>query len=136
MRASTVTSEVIEVPALVMNDLEPSMTHSPASSRAVVRIPPGMSDPPPGSVSPNAASRSPVHRSGSQRRRCSSLPNRYSGMAPSATAASSVIATEESTLASSSRARQRANRSPPIPPYSSGNGSPNSPSLPILATMS
>ena len=77
--ASTVTREVIAVPALVMNDLAPSMTHSPApspfSSRAVVRIPPGISEPPPASVRPNAARRSPEHRSGSQRRRCASLPN-------------------------------------------------------------
>ena len=63
--ASTVTTEVMAVPALVMNDFEPSITHSPPSSRAVVRMPPEMSDPPPASVSPNAASRSPEHRSGS-----------------------------------------------------------------------
>jgi hypothetical protein len=80
--ASTVTSEVMAVPALVMKAFDPSMTHSPPASpsrftsRAVVRMPPGMSDPPPGSVSPNAASRSPAHRSGSHRRRCSSVPNR------------------------------------------------------------
>ena len=48
--ARTVTSDVIEVPELVMNALLPSTTHSPASSRAVVRMPPGMSDPPPASV--------------------------------------------------------------------------------------
>ena len=74
--ASTVTSAVIEVPAFVMKDLLPSITHSPASSRAVVRMPPGISVPPPASVRPNAASRSPAHSSGSQRRRCSSVPNR------------------------------------------------------------
>jgi len=79
--ASTVTSEVMAVPELVMKDLLPSTTHSaffpwPSSSRAVVRMPPGMSDPPPGSVRPNAASRSPVHSSGSHRRRCSAVPNR------------------------------------------------------------
>src|SRR5580692_6986735 len=45
--ASAVTSEVIEVPELVMKALDPSMTHSSPSSLAVVRIPPGMSDPPP-----------------------------------------------------------------------------------------
>ncbi len=53
--ASTVTTEVIEVPELVMKALEPSITHSSPSSRAVVRMPPGMSDPPPGSVRPKAA---------------------------------------------------------------------------------
>jgi hypothetical protein len=80
--ASTVTSEVMEVPELVMNDLVPSTTHCPSpaspppgSSRAVVRIPPGMSEPPPASVRPNAASCSPEHRLGSQRRRWSSVPN-------------------------------------------------------------
>jgi len=74
--ARTVTSDVIEVPELVMNALEPSTTHSPASSLAVVRMPPGMSDPPPASVRPKAASRSPAHSSGSQRWRCSAVPNR------------------------------------------------------------
>ena len=74
--ASAVTRDVIDVPELVMNALEPSITHSPPSRRAVVRIPPAMSDPPPGSVSPNAAIRSPWQRSGSQRLRCSSDPNR------------------------------------------------------------
>ena len=74
--ASTVTSDVMAVPELVMKALLPSTTHSPSSSRAVVRIPPGMSDPPPGSVRPNAASRSPVHSSGSHRSRCRAVPNR------------------------------------------------------------
>ena len=74
--ASTVTSAVIEVPAFVMKDLLPSITHVSPSSRAVVRMPPAMSVPPPASVSPNAASRSPAHNSGSHRRRCSSVPNR------------------------------------------------------------
>jgi hypothetical protein len=72
--ARTITSEVIEVPELVMNALVPS-THSPASSRAVVRMPPGISDPP-GSVRPKAASRSPAHSSGSQRWHCSLVPDR------------------------------------------------------------
>ncbi len=57
-------------------------------------------------------------------------------MAPSATAASSVMATDESTRASSSSVRQNAKRSPPMPPYSSGNGRPNRPSLAIRATIS
>ncbi len=74
--ARTVTREVIEVPEFVMSDLLPSITQSPPVSRAVVRIPPGMSDPPPASVSPNAAMRFPAHRSGSQRWRCSAEPNR------------------------------------------------------------
>ena len=79
--ASTVTSEVMSVPAFVMNALLPSITHSPPASPspctcwARVRVPPGMSVPPPGSVRPNAASRSPEHSSGSHRSRCSSVPN-------------------------------------------------------------
>ncbi len=74
--ASTVTSDVIDVPELVIKAFDPSITHCPSSSRAVVRMPPAMSEPPPGSVSPNAASRSPWQSSGSQRARCSGLPNR------------------------------------------------------------
>ena len=74
--ARTVTREVIEVPALVMKALLPSTTQQLSSSLAVVRMPPGMSDPPPGSVRPKAASRSPAHSSGSHRWRCSSVPNR------------------------------------------------------------
>ncbi len=78
--ASTVTSDVMAVPELVMKALLPSITPSafpwPSSSLAVVRMPPGMSDPPPGSVRPKAASRSPVHSSGSQRSRCPAVPNR------------------------------------------------------------
>ena len=53
--AATPTTAVMEVPELVMNDFDPSITHSPPSSRAVVRIAPATSVPPPGSVSPNAA---------------------------------------------------------------------------------
>src|SRR5215468_1859742 len=74
--ASAVITDVIEVPELVMNALLPLITHSSPSMTAVVRMPPGMSDPPPGSVRPNAASRSPLHWSGSHRDRCSSLPYR------------------------------------------------------------
>ena len=95
------TSREISVPALVMNILEPSITHSPSSSRAVVRVAPA-SEPAPGSVSPNAASRLPGARSGSHRSRCSSLPNRWIGIVPSEVWAATVIANELSTRASSS----------------------------------
>ena len=74
--ARAVTTDVIDVPELVMKDLAPSSTHWPSSSRAVVRIPPAMSEPPPGSVSPKAASRSPWQSSGSHRSRCSADPDR------------------------------------------------------------
>ena len=105
MTAVTVTSSVMSVPELVMNALVPSITHSPSSSRAVVRVAPA-SEPPPGSVSPNAPSAWPLHSRGSHSRFCSSVPNRKTGIAPSDTPASSVIATDESTRASSSMARQ------------------------------
>jgi hypothetical protein len=72
--AVTVTSTVRSVPELVMNALEPLITHSPSSSRAVVRVAPA-SEPPPGSVSPNAPSASPVHSRGSHSCFCSSEPN-------------------------------------------------------------
>src|SRR5207253_6578112 len=44
------------------------------------------------------------------------------------------MAIEWSTRASSSMAMHSAVKSPPEPPYSSGNGSPNRPSLPIAST--
>ena len=63
----------MSVPAFVMNIFEPSTTHSPSSSRAVVRVAPA-SEPAFGSVSPNAASLRPDARSGSHCRFCSSVP--------------------------------------------------------------
>ena len=69
------TTPEISVPALVMNCLAPSITHSPSSSRARVLVLPA-SDPASGSVSPNAPSVSPAHRAGNQSRFCSSDPNR------------------------------------------------------------
>ncbi len=92
--------------------------------------------PPPGSVSPNAPRFSPLASLGNHRARCSSVPNRKIGIAPSDTAASSVMATDESTRASSSIARHSAKKSPPMPPYCSGNGRPNRPILAIEPTMS
>ena len=105
--AVTVMRSVIAVPELVMKLFAPLITHSPPSSRAVVRVAPA-SEPPAGSVSPNAPSAFPVASRGSQRAFCSGVPNRSIGMAPSETAASRVIATEESTRASSSNAMQSA----------------------------
>ena len=93
----------ISVPALVMNCLVPSITHSPSSRRARVRVL-AASEPASGSVSPNAPRHSPAHRRGSHSRFCSSLPNRYTGCVPSEVCAHTVIATEESTRASSSTA--------------------------------
>ena len=133
--AVTITREVMAVPEFVMNAFEPSITHSPPSRRAVVRVAPG-SDPPPGPVSPNAPSASPRQSGGSHRRFCSCVPNRKIGIAPRPTPASRVIATDESTRPSSSIARQSVVRSAPCPSHSSGNGMPNSPSSPIRRTMS
>lgn len=101
--AVTVTSPVMSVPELVMKHFVPLMTHSSVSgsSRAVVRVAPA-SLPPSGSVRPNAPRISPEHSRGSHSRFCSSVPKRWSGIAPSDTPASRVIATEESTRASSS----------------------------------
>ena len=93
----------IFVPALVMNCLEPSITHSPPSSTARVLVL-AASEPASGSVRPNAPSRFPEHSGGIHSRFCSSLPNRWIGCVPSEVWAQSVIATEESTLASSSTA--------------------------------
>ncbi len=104
--AVTVTRPVTSVPELVMKHLVPLITHSSvaSSSRAVVRVAPASLLPPSGSVSPNAPRISPAHSRGSHSRFCSSVPNRCSGMAPSETPASRVMATEESTRASSSSA--------------------------------
>ena len=52
-----------------MNILEPSITHSPFSARAVVRVAPA-SEPASGSVRPKAARRSPEASCGSQCARC------------------------------------------------------------------
>src|SRR5581483_1932321 len=71
----------IDVPALVMNCLEPLITHSPSSSTARVWVLPA-SEPASGSVSPNAPSFSPRHSGGSQSSFCSAEPNRYTGWVP------------------------------------------------------
>src|SRR5688572_26106574 len=134
-RAATRITDVIDVPEFVMNALDPSMTHSSPSSRAVVRTA-RASEPPPGSVSANAPIASPRAIGTSHPCFCSSVPKRWIGFAARPTAASSVMATEESHLAISSRQRQNVSRSPPCPPYPSGNGMPNSPSSPIRFTTS
>src|SRR3990172_3447057 len=58
------------------------------------------------------------------------------GLAPRLTAASRVIASEASTRAISSTARQNMRKSAPPPPNSSGNGIPKSPRSPIARTTS
>ena len=101
VRAVTVTSAEISVPAFVMNILAPSTTHSPPSRRALVRVAPA-SEPAPGSVSPKAARRRPDASCGSHRCFCSGLPNRLIGCVPSEVWAATVIANDWSTRASSS----------------------------------
>ncbi len=64
------------------------------------------------------------------------MPYAAIGAAPSPTAASSVIAIDESTRATSSMATHNVVKSAPDPPYSSGNGRPNRPSSPIACTTS
>ena len=58
-----------------MNCFAPSITHSPSSSRARVRVLPA-SEPASGSVRPNAASLRPEQSSGSHSSFCSPLPQR------------------------------------------------------------
>ena len=84
-----------------MNILAPSITHSPFSARAVVRVAPA-SEPASGSVRPKAASRSPEASCGSQWARCASSPKSMIGIVPSEVCAATVIAKDESTRASSS----------------------------------
>ena len=105
--AVTVTNRVMSVPELVMNCFEPLITHSPPSSRAVVRVAPA-SDPASGSVSPKPASAVPASRSGSSSCFCSSVPKRKTGIAPRLTPASRVIASDWSTRPSASIARHSA----------------------------
>ena len=118
-----------------MNAFEPSTTHSPSSKRPVVRTS-AASEPAPGSVSANPPSASPRASGASQRSFCSSVPNRFSRLPASPSAADSVIATDWSTRPSSSSARQTVTASASEPPYASGNGSPNSPRSPICFTTS
>jgi len=106
-----------------------------AIRRQGVRLAPA-SLPPSGSVSPNPANARPAHRSGSHSWRCASLPNAAMGPAPRPTAASSVIAIDESTRAISSMATHNVVKSEPEPPYSSGNGNPNTPRSPSARTTS
>jgi hypothetical protein len=67
-------------------------------------------------VRPKAPSASPAAIGGSQACFRASEPNRTKGIAPSPTAAESVIATDESTRASSSMATIRLMKSAPAPP--------------------
>ena len=69
------TNLVMSVPELVMNCLDPLITHSPPSARAVVLVAPA-SLPPPASVRPNAPSALPLANSGSHCCFWASFPNR------------------------------------------------------------
>ena len=73
VRAVTVTTEVMSVPLLVMKALAPLMTHSPPSSRALVRVAPA-SEPASGSVSPKRRERPPGDEVGQPRSFCSWVP--------------------------------------------------------------
>ena len=113
--AVIVTQPVISVPALVMNCLVPSITHSPPSSLAVVRVAPA-SVPASGSVRPKAPSRSPLASSGIHSSLCSADPYIQIGLVPRDVWAATVIATEASIRASSSIASAYESVSPPPPP--------------------
>jgi hypothetical protein len=84
-----------------MKIFDPSITHSPSSSFAVVRVA-AASEPAPASVSPNAASFLPDARSGSHSRFCSSFPKFYIGRVLSYLCVATVIATDVLTLVRSS----------------------------------
>ena len=73
VRAVTVTTEVMSVPEFVMKAFDPSTTHPPFSSTALVRVAPA-SLPASGSVSPKPASARPATRSGRKRSFCASVP--------------------------------------------------------------
>ncbi len=60
----------------VMNVFSPLSTHSSRSETALVVIA-ATSEPAPGSVTASAPMRSPAIAGTSHRRRCSSVPNRY-----------------------------------------------------------
>ena len=74
VRAVIVVKREMSVPALVMNCFAPFTTHSPSSSRAVVRTLPA-SEPASGSVRPKPASAWPLHSCGIHSCFCSSEPN-------------------------------------------------------------
>ena len=113
--AATVVTPEMSVPALVMKDFVPFMVHSWSSVRAAVVIALG-SDPASGSVMANAASILPEANEGIHSARCSSVPKSQTGLVPSEVCAATVMATDESTRASSSIARAYASVSPPAPP--------------------
>ena len=111
-----------------MNAFEPLTTQSPFSNRPVVWTS-AASEPAPGSVKANPPSASPRASGASQRSFCSSVPNRFSRLPASPIAADSVIAIDWSTRPSSSSARHTVMASASDPPYASGNGRPNNPSV-------
>ena len=129
------TQPEMSVPGLVMNTLLPLITHCPSTSSAVVCVFPA-SVPASGSLSPNAASRFPEQSCGSHSAFCSSVPQRWIGIVPSDVCDATVIASEQSTRASSSIASTSESVSAPLPPYSSGNGMPMSPISPSFPTAS
>ena len=95
----------MSVPELVMNSLVPLMSHPVEVLVAVVRIA-VTSLPAPDSVRAKAPRHSPLTSSGNHRDFWAWEPKRYTGIAPSDTAASSVMATLWSTRANSSSAKQ------------------------------
>ena len=98
------------------------MTHSSPSLTAVVFMPAG-SEPASGSDSANAGDHSPVAHLGRKRSFSSSQPNSWIGSVPSSWTIR-ISAHDASTLAISSTAMFSISVPVPVPPYSTGNGSP------------
>ena len=111
---------------LVINALDPLITHSSPSRTAVVRIW-AASEPDWGSVSAKAHSVSPVAAGARYFCFCSSDPAIRIGMLPRDAWASMMEAREEEWRASCSMTRTSLKWSSPAPPYSSGTQTPKNP---------
>ena len=108
------------MPALVIQFLAPSITHSSPSRTAWVRIEPG-SEPASGSLRAKAGDHSPEAHFGRKRCFSSSLPKSWIGSVPSSCTIS-ISAEEAQALAISSTAICCISVPVPVPPYSSSNG--------------
>ena len=102
------------MPALVIQFLVPSITHSSPSRTAWVRIEAG-SEPASGSLSANAGDHSPVAHFGSRRCFSSSVPKRLIGSVPSSWTIR-IRAVEAQALAISSTAIWSISVPVPVPP--------------------
>ncbi len=118
-----------------MKVLEPSMTHSSPSSRAVV-LGLSASEPPCGSVRQMDADDVPAMSGTRYLRFCPSVPRLIRWRAIRLMFTKSVASRPASTRAVSSATMARVIRLPPPPPYSSGAKQPSSPWSPISLSSS